>query len=502
MYYVKYGNKYIHDPRVNIYLSSCRIIKELNKADTLTFTISPYHEMVYEIKERDRSNLITVYSDETLIFKGEILTISENMNREKSVECRSELSYLNDTVLRPYSTLEGEFDRVAPSTVEGYFAFLINEHNDQVDNSKQFKIGKNEGASLNDRNNYIYRSDSTYPQIGETIKSKIIDELGGYIYIDYSETDRTINLVKEFTNKSPQIIEFGSNLLDYTNGISSEDIYTYILPLGFDLDLSSYLEGDTSYNPVKMNISSNNVWIIEIIINVCNLKVESDYIELEDKKQEYEEKLAIYEEKSSDPETYTQEEIQAAYDSMLHAYDSYVSSASGYYDDINERDTWVDRLNDLETVQANEMVYHDSEKNRTYYKDGDRIYCREMVEKYGWIGKAVVYDDLTYASNLIKNGLEDLKINCEPTITMEISAIDLSLIDDKIEPIELGDYVRIISKPHDFDSYLQCSRMELDLLKAENTNYVFGTMYQTLTGQTNKKINQLNKEVNKDFRNA
>lgn len=76
--------------------------------------------------------------------------------------------------------------------------------------------------------------------------------------------------------------------------------------------------------------------------------------------------------------------------------------------------------------------------------------------------------------------------NIQLSVTLNIKAIDLHLLNVNIEKIRLGDWVRVLSIPHGLDDYFQCSKIVYDLVDPDNTEYIFGHSYTTLT---DKQVN-------------
>lgn len=111
----------------------------------------------------------------------------------------------------------------------------------------------------------------------------------------------------------------------------------------------------------------------------------------------------------------------------------------------------------------------------------DYIYDEKAVELRGWIFKTVTWDDVTLDTNLKRKAEEYLRDSINQTISLEIGAIDLHLIDPTIESINLGDYVRVYSTPHNFNETMLCMKQTLDLLKPENDSLVFGHTYKRFT---------------------
>ena len=399
MYYVKFGKEYLHDPREGLLLDSAEAELEVNASGSFSFTIYSTHPLFDTISERDTANPVTIYHDDELIFYGDITEIESDFYLGKKCVCRGALGWLNDTLIRPYSTLEGECDNVAPSSVDGYFEWLIEQHNRQVEQTKTFKIGKNEGSLL-DKNNYLYRSDSTYPSTGSLIAEKIIGSLGGYLQFRYEDGIRYIDLLTDFPTVNAQVIDFGVNLLDYANTDVTDDMATFVVPIGSTIEK---------------------------------------------------------EEGSSDKEV--------------------------------EQHVTISSLDNGGIAEG-------------YFKSGDIIYSERAVEKYGWIGAVVEFKDITEPKNLQESGLIALKEVCSPVQTVELTAVDLAMIDPKHKPIYIGQYIRARSKPHNFDSFMLCSALKLNLNNPDSNKITLGHTFSKLTGVQNKRINALNATINTVYESA
>lgn len=116
----------------------------------------------------------------------------------------------------------------------------------------------------------------------------------------------------------------------------------------------------------------------------------------------------------------------------------------------------------------------------------DYVYSKAGVALYGWIFKVVSWDDVTDASNLKNKAEAYLESIINQNVTIEVTAIDLHLLDPDIESFNVCDYVRVTSKPHNFDSTLLCNKQTMDLLKPENDSLVLGYTYSTFTEKSNK----------------
>ncbi len=121
----------------------------------------------------------------------------------------------------------------------------------------------------------------------------------------------------------------------------------------------------------------------------------------------------------------------------------------------------------------------------------DYVYDENAVATYGWIFKTVEWQDVTEASNLKTKAIAYLNESINQNITIELTAIDLHLLDKSIESFNVCDYVHVISEPHKFDSVLLCNKQTIDLLKPENDSLTLGYTYSTFT--------ELNSEATKSI---
>lgn len=122
--------------------------------------------------------------------------------------------------------------------------------------------------------------------------------------------------------------------------------------------------------------------------------------------------------------------------------------------------------------------------------NGDKDYLVDTVAKntYGLIFKTVEYSDIEVASELLTKGRQALVDIVNKNITIELTAVDLHLLDRSIESFNVGDYIHVISKPHNFNSTLLCNKQDIDLLKPDNDKLTLGYTYSTFTEANNKSI--------------
>lgn len=202
-------------------LLSPKLTVELNKAGSLEAIMPPGNVLYENIKKL--KTIITVQEDDEEIFRGRVLHDDKDFLNRKNMFCEGDLTFLLDSIQRPY-TFQGD--------IPVLFRKFITTHNEEVEPVKQFEVGE---ITITDPNNYINRENQDYSKTLEEIKAKLLDTHGGYIRTRLTNGKRYVDLVEEYGKISSQVIEFGVNLLDITEYISAEDVFTVLIPLGAEL---------------------------------------------------------------------------------------------------------------------------------------------------------------------------------------------------------------------------------------------------------------------------
>lgn len=202
-------------------LAQGKVSLELNKTGTFTFTIYQNNQRYNDIQKM--KSIVQVYDDDYRLFRGRVLNTKRGFYNELQVTCEGELAFLLDSKQRPYDY---------QGTVKEYFRFLIERHNEIVDEEKRFKIGR---VTVTDPNDYIIRANSNYQKTFDELKEKLVDILGGYLWTREEADGVYIDYLTDFEEMNTQKIKFGENLLDLEETVKGQDIATVIIPLGYKL---------------------------------------------------------------------------------------------------------------------------------------------------------------------------------------------------------------------------------------------------------------------------
>ena len=144
----------------------------------------------------------------------------------------------------------------------------------------------------------------------------------------------------------------------------------------------------------------------------------------------------------------------------------------------------------------------------TIKKVKDYIYDTEAVKKWGWIWKVIKWDDVTQASNLLRKAKTELKNSINATLSIEMTAIDLHLLNVDIDRINVGDRIHCVSIPHNINTIMIVKSIDIDLDNPANTKIKLvspeGKMKidNTITSNNKnneKKVDQVKNELNESY---
>ena len=124
---------------------------------------------------------------------------------------------------------------------------------------------------------------------------------------------------------------------------------------------------------------------------------------------------------------------------------------------------------------------------------------QDQAEQFGLIFKTVVWDDVHEADILWNKAKSYLTSIGFLTNTIEINAIDISMIDSKFNPFKLGMKILVNSDFHKIESTMMIEKLSIDLMKPESNKITLGTTVKSFTEQTSSSssaIESISQKVN------
>lgn len=208
---------------------------EAGKAGSLSFTMYPNHPEYDSL--RRMLGRVVVYEDDTELFRGRILRMETNLYKERKVTCEGDLAYLMDSIADP-----GEYTE----SISAHFSRLVDMHNRQVESDKQFAVGIVNVDKATE--SQTFKTDS-YRTTSAAMSDDLTGVFGGYIRTRRSGGTVYLDYIGDYGKTGNQNIEFGVNMIDFSESVSSDDIFTVLLPTGSE---GVTMEGITGSKYVKI----------------------------------------------------------------------------------------------------------------------------------------------------------------------------------------------------------------------------------------------------------
>lgn len=287
-----------------------------------------------------RKSMVSVFRDDTEIFYGEVRKIPQiDRNRNKEIYCTGALSFLADSI-QP----QAEYHDISPYQL---LKTMLDIHNSQVEERKQIHIGF---VTVTDPNNALYRY-TNYETTLAAIREKLVGRLGGYLRLRHVQEKLYLDWIQieEYGNYSTQPIEFGLNLLDYSETLSAEDVVTALIPLGAALEDSA---GE----------------VLEKRVDITSVNDGKNY-----------------------------------------------------------------------------------------------VYSKDAVEQFGWVWATNTWDDVTLPGNLLTKGRSWLETTQFETMTLKLTAADLSELGHDYNAFGEGDRIHCLAKPYGMDIVLPIMKLTIPL---------------------------------------
>lgn len=540
MYRITYDGLTIFDPygNANEVVSDASMSVEVNASAYLDFTMAITHPLYDTIRER--AGVVTLTWDSTVLFEGIIESIEMDIQGNKSISCVSAMDYLNDTHVRPYSTVAGEADLTAPSSVDGYFQWLIDQHNDHVlDASKMFDIGINQGANLQ-QNNFIYRSSESEPTTASELTDQILDSLGGYLTMRYEDGRKVLDLYADLHTMNAQIVDFGVNITDFTKTTDTTDQCTAILlhggsPTfeGGDLEGGDWSHWETHPNTPLVGDKTHGGSVASYFVSGTGEYINDSFFYSRPGRR-YKATVYVKNERGSNVTirgSYQYEQaggwttvnvnsslavenkddqwVEFSFDFQPNLSEYTKIRPRWYFDNVGNdgnRRVYLDDFS-FSQIEGDTEVSEDpiglkqvpdgvSSFDADVFKSGDVLYSTSAVERYGY--KEEVFEDttITNINDLVQAGIKELNKSKDPQITLDIKAVDLALFIEGYTHLNVGDAVRVRSAIHDTDEFLMVNSIKLDLQDPGQSEYVIGKAHDSLTGQQSGFLRSLNSGIN------
>lgn len=236
----------------------------INDAGTLEFTVIPGHPFYTQLTKM--RTFVTAYRDDREIFYGRILSTSKDINGLLIVTCEGALTFFLDSDVPP-----GEYNE-SPSA---FLSRCINAHNNIVEVEKRFTLGVITTERAINKGNVNFTLNE-YTQTKTVLDNMLSSRYGGHFRVRPNPNGpHFLDYIESYERVNTQHIKIAENVVDKTDDISGETLFTILRPIGEDgLTLDSVTQNAIHIPGVI--ISGSTLRITDLITKYgCILRTES-----------------------------------------------------------------------------------------------------------------------------------------------------------------------------------------------------------------------------------
>ena len=220
----------IHDPVVGLAASEGKLTISSSQTNTLSLTLNQANKLFGKV--RPMHTHVEVYDSDNseLLFRGRALKPEREMKSNgqfiQTYDFEDIDSYLIDSVQR--------YIEIANATPEEFLKKLIEEHNSQVPEYKQFTVRN--VTVTNKKDNTLRKVD--YQTTKDAIKKLLTDSLGGSIICEYKDGKNYIDYLKsagkDHSMEAP--LKIAENMQSAKVAIDPSKVITRLIPLGAQIE--------------------------------------------------------------------------------------------------------------------------------------------------------------------------------------------------------------------------------------------------------------------------
>lgn len=244
--------KILHNPRgFDNKLSAGKIKQTINEIWSFEFSI-PYRHQYYS----DINFIVGLVEVINLVdgereFLGRVLSTTGEMGTgghfAKTFICEDLLGYLHDTAQK--------FVKYKNEGARRFLGDVINYHNLNTEEHKRFWVRKVTVESGSDVPFRYTAYDSTF----ETIKTYMLERMGGYITLEVNDEGMFIDWLEEVGEYVDSPIQLGKNIKSAKRELNPEGLITRLVPVGADKDDSTGREEETGQYVTRERVTIESV---------------------------------------------------------------------------------------------------------------------------------------------------------------------------------------------------------------------------------------------------
>lgn len=224
-----YGEIPVHSNKNGVYALSASCDWVDGSSATCDIQLDASHDALQYMRNFDTERELQVFENGKLAFCGRITSMAEDIEGITTIQAEDALAYLNDSVIRAYANYELEnYPILYLHTADGMLRWYLDQHNFVTDKMRNIFIGDCFATGLQ-----VQLSSNEYATTKNEIASKLVEPIGGHLRMRYENGCKYLDWIKNAGTCS-QVVQYGSNMLSFSETSDVLDVYTAIVPVGKD----------------------------------------------------------------------------------------------------------------------------------------------------------------------------------------------------------------------------------------------------------------------------
>lgn len=435
-------------------VTGLKLTSEINKAQKLTFTL-PQSNRAYNAVNLLSSDVI-LRDDDEIVFVGRVLSTKRDFYNNKEVTCEGALAYLNDSIVNytdssvytyDSSTKTGTYGGTTGGDVRTFVTNVLAVHNAQVGASRQIQMGHISASQADE-----------HDETAIVIPGYVLTSTSPAHYTPEDDTSASGFLPISWFAARPSRWGYGATraINMEAQGLCYELIQNKVnenagVRFRYPLPANAYMNGSGETDSAA-----------KIIVEAKQYKNSFDTLTgdwlsdvgyaLSVRPEEENGSIVLYLDLLSQSGSQGEQEIQFGVN--LRGLEEYVDATEIYTRII--------------PIGKNGLTIASVNSGAIYLENST------LAQIYGHIAKVINYNDIGTASQLKSAAQSDLSSLLSAALNLTIKAVDLTVTGDVSEAFYVGGWNRVISLPHGYDEFLQCTRIVRDLQDPGKDEYVFG----------------------------
>lgn len=472
------------------HLSNMVCIKEVNKAGSFTFTM-PKGNVGYN-KIVPRKTEVIVYKNNTIYWRGRVISYNRDFKMNLKVTCEGILAYLNDVISVPVwrSRMIGQYNYkgrvdttnqlpISYNNAENDMYYVGFESSNPAANYEVYVWCKN---VLIDTTNYaIEGRDKTLLRVNSLPPKEKADPDTIYVTAKSGSNDgyyvgNEYDPIKDDWVTTDNIAYVNTKDTWVYKGLSDENQVLLNMTAYFDLVQSYYLSHSSGYNnvfiamddPVRTALSI--VDVNEIYSNWNNVLSEINEVIIADRG------YAL---------------VTDYANSTVHICmfgQSGSSEPTAPTQTIMFGENLLDYVVDMDASELITSIIPLGDNSLTIYDVNNGEYNVKSIyaDIYGLNEKVIRYENISDPYTLLTAAMSDLgKISPSDIYEISVNAVDLHDLGANVSAIDIGSRVSVASQPHQVNEAFLCTYISIDLDDPSNSEYRFGSYNRNATPTNN-----------------